>query len=79
MARVDDNVAELNPFKCLGHLEPFSSTNPAIYMYVSRGKVTFKDLLFVTRNCDGSNTDNGILEVLQLEMHGLVPSSKHSS
>ena len=42
------------------------------------GKVTFKDLLFVTRNGDGSHNDDGILEVLQLEMHGLVPSSKHS-
>ena len=43
------------------------------------GKVTFKDLLFVTRNGDGSHIDDGILEVLQLEMHGLVASSKPSS
>ena len=33
-------------------------------------KGTFKDLLFVTGNDDGRHTDNGILEVLQLEMHG---------
>ena len=42
-------------------------------MYVSRGKVTFKDLLFVTRNGDGSHIDDGILEVLQLEMHAVQP------
>ena len=37
------------------------------------GKITFKDLLFVTRNGDGSHIDNGILEVLQLEMHAVQP------
>ena len=74
MARVNDDGAESHPFKCLGLLEPFSSTDPAICVYVSRGKgYVYKDLLFVTRNGDGSHTDDGILEVLQLEMHGLVP------
>ena len=79
MARVDDDGAESNPFECPGCLEPFSSTDPAICVYISQGKVMFKDLLFVTKNGDDSHIDNGILEVLQIEMHGLVPSSKHSS
>ena len=64
MARVNDDGAELNPFECLGCSEPFSSTDPAICVYVSRGKI-----MFVT----GGHTDDGILEVLQLEMHWLVP------
>ena len=68
----------MNPFERRGHLEPFSSTDPAICVYISWGKVTFKDLLFVTRNGDGSRNDDGILEVFQLEMHWLVPSSKYS-
>ena len=79
MVRVDDDSAELNPFKRPGPSEPFSSTDLTICVYVSRGKVTFKDLLFVTRNGDGSHTDDNVLEFLQLEMHGFVPSSKHSS
>ena len=79
MVRVDDDGAESNPFECHGCSEPFSSTDPAICVYLSQGKVTFEDLLFVTRNGDGSHTADGILEVLQLEMHGLAPSSKHSS
>ena len=36
-----------------GHWEPFSSTDPAICVYVCRRKVTVKGLLFVTRNGDG--------------------------
>ena len=67
-----------NPFECPDPSEPFSSTDPAICVYFSQGKVTFKDLLFVTRNGDGSHTDDGVLEVLQLEIHRLIPSSKHS-
>ena len=56
------------------HSEPFSSTDPAICMYVSRGKVTLKGLLFVTRNGDGSHTDDGILKVLQLYRNAWVSS-----
>ena len=57
-----------------GRWEPFSSTDLAICVYVSRGKVTFKGLLFVTRNGDGSHTDDGILEVLQLYRNTWVGS-----
>ena len=57
-----------------GHWEPFSSTDPAICVYVSRRKVTFKGLLFVTRNGDGSHTDDGIVEVLQLYRNVWVSS-----
>ena len=73
MAEVDHDGAESNPFERPGPSEPFSSTDAAICVYVSRGKVTFKDLLFVTRNGDGSHIDDGILEVLQLEMHSVQP------
>ena len=73
MAGVDRDGAESNPFERPGPSEPFSSTDAAICVYVSRGKVTFKDLLFVTRKGDGSHIDDGILEVLQLEMHAVQP------
>ena len=58
--------------ECPGRWEPFSSTDPAICVYVSRRKVTFKGLLFVTRNGDGSHTDDGILKVLQLYINARV-------
>ena len=73
MVGVDDDGTNLNPFERPGPSEPFSSTEAAICVYVSRGKVMFKDLLFVTRNGDGSHIDDGILEVLQLEMHAVQP------
>ena len=57
-----------------GHSEPFSSTDPAICMYVSREKIMFKGLLFVTRNSDDSHTYNSILEVLQLYRNTWVGS-----
>ena len=73
MAGVNDDGAESNPFERPDPSEPFSITDAVICVYVSRGKVTFKDLLFVTRNGDGSHIDDGILEVLQLEMHTVKP------
>ena len=73
MTGIDDDDAESNPFKRPGPSELFSNTDAVICMYISWGKVTFKDLLFVTRNGAASHIDNGILEVLQLEMHAVQP------
>ena len=58
MAGVDDDDTELNHFECPGPLVSFASANLA--MYISWGKITYKDLIFVRRNVDGSHTNDGI-------------------
>ena len=75
MARVNDDGAELHPFKRLDLSEPFSSTDPAICMHVSRGKVMFIKIYYLQQEMVmvAILTMVRILEVLQLEMHGLVP------
>ena len=47
-------VDELNHFECPGSV-PFASADVAISEYVSRGKIAYKDLIFVRRNIDGSH------------------------
>ena len=75
MARVNDDGAELHPFKRLDLSEPFSSTDPAICVHVSRGKVMFIKIYYLQQEMVmvAILTMVRILEVLQLEMHGLVP------
>ena len=66
---VDDGDTELNRFECPGPSAPVTSAG--LMMYVSWGKIMYKDLIFVRRNVDGSHTDDGILEVLKLERHAV--------
>ena len=66
-------VDELNRFECPRPSAPFASADVAISEYVSRGKIAYKDLIFVRRNVDGSHTDDGMLEVLQLDRHAVQP------
>ena len=71
MVGVNDDDTELNRFECPGLLAPVASADLAVY--ISWGKITYKDVI-LRRNVDGSHTDDGILEVLQLESH-VVPSN----
>ena len=76
MAGVDDDDTEMYRFECPGPSAPFAARadqSLAISGYVSQGKITYEDLIFVTRNVDGSHTDDGILEVLQMERHAVQP------
>ena len=66
-------VDELNHFECPGPSAPFASADVAISEYDSQGKIVYKDMIFVRRNVDGCHTDDGILEVLQLERHAVQP------
>ena len=53
MAGVDDDDTEMNRFEFPGPSAPFAARadqSLAISKYVSRGKITYKDLIFVTRN-----------------------------
>ena len=56
MAEVDDDDTELNCFEWPEPSAPFASADLA--MYVSWGKITYKDLMFVQRNVNGNHTDD---------------------
>ena len=52
MAGVDDDNTDLYHFECLRPLAPVASADLAVY--VSWGKIMYKDLIFGRRNVDGS-------------------------